>query len=331
MLGSRFRSFQFWVHDGGLPRFRIDLAYPLLKIAIEYDGLEFHEGDERKKVDEERRDWLRDDGWLVIVVRKSDFKRATRERWLAEIRDALRDRTPARSRRYSRGESLAPTAGSRGRRAPARGATSCQLAGPQLPARGATTASSRGHERQLVGPQLPAARTGLGGGRGASLGDGVEGHGCGNTGVEGLQGTRHRDRDELVAGLRHQPGQALAFGADDDHQGSVGQVEVGQRHFAVGGQADHHAAGVLVRLQLPDQVDRLGDGDPRGGTGRGLPCRRGHTRGPTLRDEYAVRAETGRGADHRAEVARIGHLVERHDQGRFTGLRCRVDEVVRVR
>ena len=107
---------QFWVHDGGLPRFRVDLAYPLLKIAIEYDGQEFHEGDERKKADEERRDWLREHGWVVIVVRKSDFKRDTCERWLAEVRDALRDRTPVRNRRYSRGESWAANAGSRGRK-----------------------------------------------------------------------------------------------------------------------------------------------------------------------------------------------------------------------
>jgi hypothetical protein len=107
---------QFWVYDGGVPRFRVDLAYPLLKIAVEYDGLEYHEGDERKKADEERRGWLREHDWVVIVVRKSDFKRATRERWLAEIRDALRDRTPTRNRRYSRGESWAASAGSRGRK-----------------------------------------------------------------------------------------------------------------------------------------------------------------------------------------------------------------------
>ena len=113
--GLPLPKLQFWVYDGGVPRFRIDLAYPLLKIAIEYDGQEFHEGDERKKSDEKRRGWLREHGWKVIVVEKSDFKRDTCERWLAEVRDALRDRTPVRNRRYSRGESWATNAGSRGR------------------------------------------------------------------------------------------------------------------------------------------------------------------------------------------------------------------------
>jgi hypothetical protein len=95
---------QHWVDDGGRPRYRLDLAYPLLKIAIEYDGEEFHTGDQFLAADQERRGWLRDNGWLVIVVRKSDFKRDTCEGWLAELREAVRERTPVRNRRYSRGE-----------------------------------------------------------------------------------------------------------------------------------------------------------------------------------------------------------------------------------
>jgi hypothetical protein len=96
---------QQWVHDSGRPRYRLDLAYPLLKIAIEYDGEEFHQRDDQKAADRERRDWLQDNGWVVIVVRKSDFRRDTSERWLSELREALRDRTPVPTRRYSRGES----------------------------------------------------------------------------------------------------------------------------------------------------------------------------------------------------------------------------------
>ena len=34
---------------GGRPTFRLDLAYPHAKVAVEYDGREFHDGDEQKR------------------------------------------------------------------------------------------------------------------------------------------------------------------------------------------------------------------------------------------------------------------------------------------
>src|SRR5829696_7698305 len=52
----------------------------------------------------------------------------------------------------------------------------------------------------------------------AALGDGVEGDGGGDAGVQGLQGGAHRDRHQLVAGLRHQAREAVALGADHDDQ-----------------------------------------------------------------------------------------------------------------
>jgi Protein of unknown function (DUF559) len=71
--------------DDGIPRptcnlevsvdgwtFRLDLAWPDRKVAVEYDGEEHH-GPDRARHDRWRRALLRQAGWTVIVVRKSDF------------------------------------------------------------------------------------------------------------------------------------------------------------------------------------------------------------------------------------------------------------------
>lgn len=60
------------VHDlDGTPRFRVDLAWPQLRIAVEYDGYEAHAG----RVDEDaaRQQELERRGWIVVRVRKEDF------------------------------------------------------------------------------------------------------------------------------------------------------------------------------------------------------------------------------------------------------------------
>ena len=73
--------------EGGLPRpvaqyevyegegrfvARLDLAYPELKVAVEYDGA-LHWAQRRE--DDRRRDRLRVLGWTVIVVSASDIHR----------------------------------------------------------------------------------------------------------------------------------------------------------------------------------------------------------------------------------------------------------------
>jgi hypothetical protein len=80
---------QVWVLEGGRRKFRVDLAYEKCKIAIEYDGAEFHDGDERAEHDRRRRAWLREHGWTVIVVRRDSFSGAALEVWLNELRAAL--------------------------------------------------------------------------------------------------------------------------------------------------------------------------------------------------------------------------------------------------
>jgi hypothetical protein len=81
---------QYWIEIDGVPTYRLDLAYPRHRIAVEYDGEEFHRTEEQKRQDEARRSWLHDNGWTVIVVRTGGFSGPERERWLGELDEALR-------------------------------------------------------------------------------------------------------------------------------------------------------------------------------------------------------------------------------------------------
>ena len=71
----------------------VGTSYPSLKICVEYDGQEFHTSDEAKESDRKRRKWLRDHGWIVIVVTKDDFRGPALDRWLHELREAVAERT----------------------------------------------------------------------------------------------------------------------------------------------------------------------------------------------------------------------------------------------
>jgi hypothetical protein len=82
---------QVWIDIDGVPTYRLDLAYPRIRVVVEYDGDEFHNRtEEQKRHDAERRDWLKGHGWTVIVVRNGDFTGAGLDRWLEELRAALR-------------------------------------------------------------------------------------------------------------------------------------------------------------------------------------------------------------------------------------------------
>jgi hypothetical protein len=81
---------QVWIEIDGVPTFRLDFAYPQRRICVEYDGVDAHERtDQQRRYDEERRRWLRDHGWTVIVIRRGDFTGDELERWLGELRAAL--------------------------------------------------------------------------------------------------------------------------------------------------------------------------------------------------------------------------------------------------
>jgi hypothetical protein len=82
---------QFWVEIDGVKAYRLDLAYPRARVAVEYDGWEAHERtEEQRENDRKRRTWLRDNGWTVIVVRRGDFTGPALDRWLRDLKEALR-------------------------------------------------------------------------------------------------------------------------------------------------------------------------------------------------------------------------------------------------
>ena len=81
---------QYWVCEGGRQVFRVDLAYPLSRVVVEYDGREFHDSPEQREHDRKRRKWLEARGWTVIVVDKDSFSPAALAAWLYQLRVALR-------------------------------------------------------------------------------------------------------------------------------------------------------------------------------------------------------------------------------------------------
>jgi hypothetical protein len=88
---------QVWVEVDCVPTYRLDFAYRRARVCVEYDGVDAHDKSPEQRVrDERRRDWLRDQGWTVIVVRSGDFSDDALDRWLGELRAAL---VPAYSNR----------------------------------------------------------------------------------------------------------------------------------------------------------------------------------------------------------------------------------------
>lgn len=80
---------QHWVSIGSR-RFRLDLAWPDLKIACEYDGVEFHTGT-RLAADRERLNALKSAGWTIIhVTAQMIFTPLARQNFLAHLHTLLR-------------------------------------------------------------------------------------------------------------------------------------------------------------------------------------------------------------------------------------------------
>lgn len=80
---------QWWIHVDGVPTYRLDLAYPHARIAVEYDGAEFHSSLADRERDLARRSWLREQGWTVIVLDRDSFAPDAVDAWVNELRDAL--------------------------------------------------------------------------------------------------------------------------------------------------------------------------------------------------------------------------------------------------
>lgn len=75
----------------GRARYRLDLAYPDAKIAIEYDGRHHIERQDQWSADLSRREELEADGWRVIVVTGSDYYKVP-DQVATRVWEALRAR-----------------------------------------------------------------------------------------------------------------------------------------------------------------------------------------------------------------------------------------------
>lgn len=80
---------QFWVVVDGVPTYRLDLAYPHLRVAIEYDGEDFHTSADDRARDRARRTWLGRNGWTVIVLTKESLTDAGMATWLGQLRNVI--------------------------------------------------------------------------------------------------------------------------------------------------------------------------------------------------------------------------------------------------
>ena len=81
---------QWWVEIEGVPTYRLDFAYPLARVCVEYDGFEHHlRTPDQREYDARRRQWLQENGWTVIVIRRGDFADGASARWTRELREAL--------------------------------------------------------------------------------------------------------------------------------------------------------------------------------------------------------------------------------------------------
>ena len=81
-----------WVADDqGRPRYRLDLPYPQLRLAFEYDGRHHAEDPAQWAWDVARREWLDGRGWRLIVLRSPDIY-VTPWATVHRARDALAQR-----------------------------------------------------------------------------------------------------------------------------------------------------------------------------------------------------------------------------------------------
>lgn len=102
LLDARFPrpTPQFWVRDRhGRKVYRLDLAYPHLLVACEYDGAEDHTAEEDSDADEGRRESMRERwGWRFVVCRKADV--LSSDPWFEIEVGRLLGREPVLPRRW---------------------------------------------------------------------------------------------------------------------------------------------------------------------------------------------------------------------------------------
>ncbi len=77
--------------EGGRVVYRLDLGYPQVRVAVEYDGRQHAENTAQWRWDVRRREELESDGWRLVVVLAGDVYREP-ARTLARVVAALGER-----------------------------------------------------------------------------------------------------------------------------------------------------------------------------------------------------------------------------------------------
>jgi hypothetical protein len=77
---------QIEVWADGLLVGRLDLGYSMLKVGVEFDGVDHHSSALQRAHDADRRERLESLGWKIVVVRKDDFTAERRSEWIDEVR-----------------------------------------------------------------------------------------------------------------------------------------------------------------------------------------------------------------------------------------------------
>jgi hypothetical protein len=72
--GLPMPELQFEVVDGNGELRRLDFAWPEHRVAVEYDGLDWHSGPDAMRNDRRRQTALRDIGWIVISIVFEDVR-----------------------------------------------------------------------------------------------------------------------------------------------------------------------------------------------------------------------------------------------------------------
>ncbi len=87
--GLPIPELQYEVIDGNGELRRLDFAWPDVRVAVEYDGLDWHSGPESMKRDRRRQAALRDIGWVALAIVFEDVRYRPQE-FVARIDVELR-------------------------------------------------------------------------------------------------------------------------------------------------------------------------------------------------------------------------------------------------
>lgn len=87
--GLPMPELQYEIIDGNGELRRLDFAWPEQRVAVEYDGLDAHTGDDAMRRDRRRTAALMDVGWIVIAIVFEDVRYRARE-FVARIDAQLR-------------------------------------------------------------------------------------------------------------------------------------------------------------------------------------------------------------------------------------------------